>query len=325
MEEKCSICGGEVKNGVCCFCGQKNVIVQQVAQKQTIYQAPMHDVKKKNTAVVVVIIIAVLAFILILGVGVFAYQIMGGFGDYSNEMELGEEELAMNSFQFHFTQEPTYGSDTVDEVLAQGTYIVGVHIPEGKYQLETEGYGELEISDTINRISYSQFYYEYETSRIEDVILCNGAVVRIEDVLDVTLKSSNANKSTMTGIVNVETETYKLTEKRQLTVGEDLLPGIYDLTMIGEYGTSVHINVPGYSNIDESVVTSYIRMNNYEDSKESEKVNSYKNLVLPEGTVLESTGEIILAPSPMTAEIDLIDHYENYMYQEYVQYNDKVY
>ncbi len=337
MQGKCSICGGEIKNGICTFCGQKNMIEESMNHQEQIYRTPIHEsVEKKNNnkVIVITLVIIVVVFLIIASIGVFIYSSVnnafGHLGGYSEDEWYGDSEDGwheepmeeeVSEFNYIFTQEPKYGSDVVEEVLDQGIYVVGVHIPEGSYTFNAEGQGSIEISDTINKISYSEFLYEVGSKQIENVVLCNDTVIRIEDSLQVTIKSENANNSTLKGEENTSVDpsfVYESTEEEILTVGEDIPAGIYDVSIITDYSTSLHTYVPGYSSYDETSATSYIWLTNY-GNEEDDNVLHYYNLILPEGTILEVSEGIRLTPSMLTWEMDYIDHYDHYMYYEYVQ------
>lgn len=192
-----------------------------------------------------------------------------------------------------------------DETLGAGCYIGGVHIPEGPYEVTVlEGYGMLRLDDSMNGI-YEEYYYD-DSNRDElvntDFRIYKGAHVEIEGTLVIALWTEDAVLP-LEGIENPNTEVYEETE--YFTVGRDVEPGVYDITCSS--GEGIFQYTVEYE--DGYMVTFDTKEMGSEVS--GEYVQTYKNIVLPEGTEVEITNmSVRLVPSEIIANEEYLEYYE---------------
>lgn len=357
-KRRCSLCGGKLVNNKCVECGLDNsksdVCYQknesrcnyeplthvhekreekkelysfkerkQSVQKQIQKQAAKNYQKAYNKkGKRVGTIVAVLGILIILVNGVSEIRndhgvdkwINGSTSDYS-DYEYNPYALVENSF-------PENG-EMFDEIYTGGEYIVGLHIPEGQYQVETlSGDGVILLDDDENHIYYSEFLSEVEeeqsVKKIEDFRLFTGAKISVSPQLKVRFVSENAQILNMTaGIANPLTERVELQLEEPAIAGTDFPAGVYDVTFRKPNGEEYGIGymeyiVPGTMTKEE--------IEEYGGSTGSvmltEQEQSYKNLVLPEGTEIGvNDGIIILTPSEVIESED----YASYYAEQYIE------
>lgn len=204
-----------------------------------------------------------------------------------------------------------------EQVYGPGSYIVGVHIPEGSYTLEISdgSYVNAYIDDYENGIYMTPDFGEdsydgYIT--LEDVRLYEGASVEVRGAGALKFTSEHAKTDGLTGMENPMDLTDTLTfaageyEEMQITAGEDIPEGIYDLTAISGW-SSVQTD---YYVDENNINTEYYWID--ADTEE----HTYKNVVLIDGmTVTFENCEIQFAPSGWIPT----DDYESF-YMEYIYY-----
>lgn len=293
--------------------------IQKQIQKQAAKKYKSADNKKGKRVGTIVAIIGILV-LLINGVSEILNDhdvdkwIDGSISDYTdyeyNPYALVEKTLPESGEMF-------------DEIYTGGEYIVGLHIPEGQYRVETlSGDGVILLDDDENHIYYSEFLSEVEAEgsvkEIEDFRLFTGAKVSVPPQLKVRFVSENAQILNMTtGIANPLTERVELQMEEPVIAGTDFPAGVYDVTFrksngeeygIGymEYivpGTVTQEEIEEYGSITGSVML-------------TEQEQSYKNLVLPEGTEIGvNDGIIILTPSEVIESED----YASYYAEQYIE------
>lgn len=200
--------------------------------------------------------------------------------------------------------------------LSSGKYIVGVHIPEGRYWAdEMEEYDAIKVND----YEHSIFLYEYPAkegvSYLDDLMLLEGALVEITAQDAIRLSTENAQP--VGGMENPLTEEYEFEGGTEKTAGIDFEPGVYDLEAV-RGSAAVEIDIYDDESADDEVFATesiYI-------GEGSSDGPIYKNAVIPEGAELyiedyaegESESFIMsLTPSPVIASEDYLETYkENY-------------
>lgn len=189
--------------------------------------------------------------------------------------------------------------------LTPGTYVGGVHLPEGIYEVTLiEGSGELSMSHPEQNIYVSNSAYETEEGDVlnADFRVYSGARIELKDDIELAFSSQNAIlpmeemvKNPMVGSVTVE---------ESFVVGEDIEAGVYDVYCLkgsGIFDYSVEIEDEYYSYEGKLIGTNG-----------SSFPECYKNMVLPEGVeVLIEDMEIELVPSEYIWDVDLDHFYEN--------------
>lgn len=199
---------------------------------------------------------------------------------------------------------PETGSSQTLE-LASGEYIVGVHIPEGKYSVECEDdYDTIKVDDEENGI----YLYEYkgqEDNNLDDIRLYDGARVEIESKTTMKLSTENAQKLNA-GEDNPQTAETKLEGGENYIAGRNFEAGVYDLEVTDGTG-NLDISITGKSG--EEVTTIYMYLGEY-----SSYGKCYKNLVLPQDSTIKCEGDlsIRLTPSEKIVSTDYADYYEKY-------------
>lgn len=207
--------------------------------------------------------------------------------------------------------------------LVQGEYVVGVHIPEGKYTIELmEGYGGMQVLDMEHNIYVYEFFSEeYEAgtdfiTECEDVRLFAGATVKIlSSGVRLRFSSENAQIEEMTGIKNPLTEQVHLKAGEKLRAGKDFEAGVYNLyyegTKESEYGTFAWL-VPGTVTEEaRKEYDAYTEVVFVEDRLSEVGGLHCCNIVLPEDTVIYSKGVgVRLVPSEVIVSEDYASAYE---------------
>lgn len=199
---------------------------------------------------------------------------------------------------------PETGSSQILE-LASGEYIVGVHIPEGKYSVECEDdYDTIKVDDEENGI----YLYEYkgqEDNNLDDIRLYDGARVEIESKTTMKLSTENAQELNA-GEANRQTAETKLEGGKNYIAGRNFEAGVYDLEVTDGTG-NLEISITGKSG--EEVTTIYMYLGEY-----SSYGKCYKNLVLPQDSTIKCEGDlsIRLTPSEKIVSTDYADYYEKY-------------
>lgn len=207
--------------------------------------------------------------------------------------------------------------------LVEGEYVVGVHIPEGKYTVELmEGYGGMQVLDSEHDIYIYEFFSEKNEkgkefiTECEDVRLFAGATVKIlSPGVQLRFSSENAQLNEMTGIENPLTEQVHLQAEEKLTAGKDFEAGVYNLyyegETEGEYGTFQWL-VPGTvteeARKERDAYTGSVFVK--DQLRELGGLHCC-NIVLPEDTLIYAQGVgVRLVPSEMIVSEDYASAYE---------------
>lgn len=203
------------------------------------------------------------------------------------------------------TRELSASGESYEVVLEPGTYIVGVHIPEGTYRAEEKDtFSGFYLDDNENRIFRGESFNDDEKVEVIDDIRCyKGAKLEVRG--KIRFSSKNAQTADMEGTANSLTESVEV--KNGDIAGVDFPAGTYDIVM-KEGDTSFAYIVPGTVRDDPD--------DDYEDVTERVWINTYsgefvkRNLYLPEGTNLHiEKGKVNLVPSEKIPE-----SYEGYYY-----------
>lgn len=187
---------------------------------------------------------------------------------------------------------------TYETYFEPGMYTVGVHIPEGTYDVEIAWgeYGFLEVLEYTQGALYTNdFYYMdvEEEYRIDGLYLHEGEMLKISTEMGVLFTSDENLELEIAGEENPLTEHYVITG--EAVAGLDFPAGVYDIYYIPGYDGE-HGNV-GFTVWSEEKQTAVIDDVQYFDSDIGETV--YRNLPLTAGSKiwLEDLQEITLMPS----------------------------
>lgn len=272
------------------------------------------------------IIALIVVFIFIGGIGGFISSItdeMSGFDDFLENIGLEEwmqdedAEVDYDPYQYTDNVLPEAG-DYFDEVMAPGMYIVGRHIPEGRYYVKLlDGSGSFSVSDYENSIYISEFMQEgeeYSVEEYEDLRLFTGATLKISSGMHIQMTSENAQTEKLVTDENPLTESVEV--KSGMVAGKDFEPGFYDIHMDGgennEWGIFSY-RVPGTLSkelMEESDTMTDLVFYNPDIEKGNKLV--FCNLSIPEGTLLrlEDSARVTLVPSANIASTDYFSYYD---------------
>ncbi len=354
LGKKCSLCGGDLVNGICQECGLNNKKTrmyqendwahnnmptthehttqephggvtnkefftqiredQEKLEKESTYTQSydsaksatintstyrtannQDEAKKKRTSPITIIAI-LFVIIQVFGSGVsLIFNLIGDTVETFETMDFGVEEPIQNSEDDWLGEKsvfeyPQYSEDmyalpetgvSTQLTLETGRYIVGVSIPEGKYDLTCVQEGEVTISDYDNEVwAYTYFNQQNIGEVYKDVPLYNGAMLTIKGAI-CDLYSEHSNKEAIVAIENPNTQSYTLT--KETIIGEEIPAGVYDISIPDEeYGIAA-INIATYGVIDEEMYEFYVFMSSYEDEM---KLETYHNVILTEGSVI---------------------------------------
>lgn len=347
--KRCTLCGGKLVNGICQECGLDNrksdsryqtrngtphwgnetnergkvqipkektgkKTELQKAKSSMIVQAERKTSGKKGPKIFAGIIL----FLFLINI---VSSLVGEIQKFFME----------RNYQVKDESDPSAQTDAVlkekgafyENQLVQGEYVVGVHIPEGKYTIELmEGYGGMQVLDMEHNIYVYEFFSEeYEAgtdfiTECEDVRLFAGATVKIlSSGVRLRFSSENAQIEEMTGIKNPLTEQVHLKAGEKLRAGKDFEAGVYNLyyegTKESEYGTFAWL-VPGTVTEEaRKEYDAYTEVVFVEDRLSEVGGLHCCNIVLPEDTVIYSKGVgVRLVPSEVIVSEDYASAYE---------------
>lgn len=205
----------------------------------------------------------------------------------------------------YVTSELSDEGTTAEYELPSGRYIVGVHIPSGKYVAEpADDFDVVRVWDEENSISLYEYKGKEGGNYLDDLRLYPGAVVEISAKSPVKLTSDNAQAVIMAGMENPLTESVELTGGEPYEAGVDLTPGSYDIIVTGGEG-DVDITV-----VDEDGQIYDEKFLNFGGEYSSDGME-YRNLILPEGSriLCEKSLKVTLVPSETIRSTDYFEEY----------------
>lgn len=206
MARECSLCGGKLKGNICTECGldnskcdanyrtisshKWNTELTHVHEKEeplagkTLTRANLALERKKNNKGNSVV--AVLIFFFILAMVFVAIFEDSGWDDSEGYDEYPYEWV-------------TYDLEDTGEVyettLTAGTYIAGVHIPEGTYEVTlVNGEGSLVMECDDQEIYIETYVYEEDAGEViePDFRVYEGACIEIEEDAEFHFYTENA-------------------------------------------------------------------------------------------------------------------------------------
>ena len=219
--------------------------------------------------------------------------------DYGAESEYDPYE--------YVTRQLSESGETFEGQFSQGEYVGGVHIPEGAYTVTGDGdsYLSIGVSDDENMISLYEWIDE-DSPVAEDIRIYEGAIVTLSGDAVVRFTSENAQTQQMSSRENPLTEEVQFSDSDPHTAGEEFPAGVYDMVAESGYGgVSLTVYDDSGNQIGGSSVWLYA---------ESDTEKYYRNLVIPEGAVIQvSEGdemELRLVPSAEIKDDNYLGYYE---------------
>lgn len=165
--------------------------------------------------------------------------------------------------------------------LTCGYYVAGVHIPEGIYNVTVNsGLGNLMTRSGVSTALGSGSGVQYADS-FNNLTLKNGDTLIITQSLNAHVASQEAYYSTMTEYDNPATEGKDLAPGNYV-VGQDIQPGLYDVTMVS--GDSATLNTNDYV-VSTSITTNEILKGSMAESCKNFELTDGQTLLVQSGTV----------------------------------------
>lgn len=269
-------------------------------QRQQIYTG-----QKKRSGCMTCVVVLIVAVVILVLVGLLAGRV------FESGTEYGSYSVESDPYAYVEEELPETG-ESVEFQLTSGRYIVGLHIPSGKYAADPKGeYDSIQVRDSDQGI----YLYEYrgdtasEESFLNDLRLYPGAVVTISARTPVPFTSDNAQTEELkAGMDNPLTQTVEVGEDQMLEAGLDFEPGTYDIQVTSGSG-SVNIAVPDETGeTGETWGETYLSMGGDYGSDGT----LYQNYIFPEGSTIHCDEgiRVTLTPSKM---IQSENYYEDYM------------
>lgn len=260
---------------------------------------------KKIVLVAVIILVLILATAGLSVAGFVWEAIDGGGTVVSYNYDYGEIQ----------DQLPAQGEHW-DNQLPAGMYMAGVDIPEGEYAVTGPEGSSFEVHDNTHSIYRQESFgtEEYEIERAEGIPLFTGALVCVDGMNPVSFVSENAQTQDLEErIANPVTEAIDVSGT--MTAGTDFPAGTYDIEAVGEDFGYVTYEIPyedPYSDGEQSYYSFGVMMEKNPTSEYPAYCSVYKNVVLPEGAVVDSEGySCRLVPSSGIVSEDYDGFYDN--------------
>lgn len=336
MGRRCSLCGGKMSGNRCTECGldnsindrnrMRNVRLEHSASeksgsafKKEIFavkenglknNAPKNSNKDNKKSGKVAMIISILCVIIPL-ITTFAPDIVNLVSEMGTETPEVDMEYEYNEYEYVTREIPKEGEGFVN-VFEGGVYKVGVHIPEGIYELQIlKGTGSIDVKDDENAIYiYRSMGDEGDVAGYEDIRLYNGAQVRVDSGTIIQFVTENAQPLVQECLENPLKDNYVL--DHTVTVGVDgPAPGIYDIRW--EKGSGwIEYMMPQWDYSQTIFLNNYYY--NLGGAAEKNPDPVYKNVVLPAGMelIVEDEAKFTLIPSEGYYEENIDSYYEEY-------------
>lgn len=178
-------------------------------------------------------------------------------------------------------------ADIIEPYVAElepGAYYVGLHIPEGIYNVKViSGIGNIMTTSGVTSAMGSNSAAEYAET-YDNLTLENGDVLKVTQSLSIEISTEEAYYSTVSTYENPATERQDLSPGNYV-VGENIPAGIYDISILE--GTA-NVSLDDYS---------FTAMFSDNETLSESSGSSYKNLELLEGQTLQvSSGSVTLEP-----------------------------
>ena len=241
--------------------------------------------------------------------------------DFARNAPTGEE-TGDYSYDYNYD----YDEETEDQLsemgeywnsdLPAGMYMVGIDIPEGEYTVTGSEGSSFEVHDKTHSIYRQESFgtEEYEIEQAEGIPLFTGALVCVDGMNPVSFVSENAQTQDLEKrTANPVTEAIDVSGT--MTAGTDFPAGTYDIEAVGEDFGYITYEVPyedSYSEGEQSYYSFGVMMEKNPTSEYPAYCPVYKNVVLPEGAVVDTKEySCRLVPSSGIVSEDYEGFYDN--------------
>ncbi|MGC4019019.1 MAG: hypothetical protein QM793_07185 [Muricomes sp.] len=295
---------------------QKNTYVPDpsISERRTsVYRAGRFETPQKGRK-------GLSAFIVILSVIV---TIAGAIGSYRDKKQVEttyepiQTETDTTSTPYDYvTYELSDEGDEFEIVLEPGEYKVGVHIPEGTYEVFLEaGTGSVSVQEHENYIYMGQSFGDNEeynqVKEWPDVRLYQGATFDVSGDVSLRLYTENAQNDKMSSYENPLTKEVKLPKGKTLIAGEDFPEGVYDFQAIFEW-TGISYTIPLHTDYENEELNF---LNKSQGVFPDDQDVVYRNVVLTKGTsICAKDADAMLVPSELIESEDYDSYYDSYRY-----------
>lgn len=186
--------------------------------------------------------------------------------------------------------------DIFDENLMQGNYQVGVHIPEGTYDINLIGgdYGSIWLKDAENVIYLSfSIGEDADYQYLENVRMYEGAYLQITGNVELQFIADNAQEWLAAEVpedagMDTSSSTYRIDAGDAITAGETIPAGIYNLEVIDGWATLTTT----YQDENGNIISNSFWLS------DSDYESVYKNVpILADMEVSVEYGDVQLIPS----------------------------
>lgn len=311
FEKRCTLCGGKLNsNGICAKCGlDNNKIVENYKTNQNenghetltyVHHDKNEKLKKQpkrqksgNGVGKILKNVGQLIWDDVFEEAYYSRWKKKASAARSNPYANLEEEL------------PEEGESVNCELLS-GDYIVGVHIPEGKYQaVVSNSFDSIEVDDEKHGIDLYEYVDRFDGNYLDDLRLYAGAIVRIFSASGMTLCSENAQTKNLSYQKNPMAGLPAVILKESAMVGVDIGEGVYDVAVVNGTGNLV-ISIRDEEDEEDD------ELRELELGEEKEEGTRYQNLVLPKHAKLTIDGDLKLSftPSEKIAKMDYSNYYD---------------
>lgn len=242
---------------------------------------------------------------------IFAVKESGVFKvseDNTMEQEMDEDILTVDDSGYSnvMYEMPADGEPYTADAVFAGYYRVGYDMPEGVYDISAVyGKGMISVTDEVNGIDLYETINVlpdgYGYSEVKNVMLYQGAEVRIEGSLELEFSTENAQMDKMIDKApNELTEAVTIAANSICKAGEDFPAGVYDIYCVDLFG-SVDI----YKYVDDTETHYYMNpqlLQSEEDAENRGQMEEYAlgiyNVNLEEGVyVFSNDTPLKLVPS----------------------------
>lgn len=219
----------------------KNVINQRMSERQRQVENTREQAKR-SPKILKIIIIVYIAIVVVTTAGSCIADLFESitdsfyeFTDYG-ECEVVQEEISPyvsdDEYLYVMRELPESGEE-FKASLSRGSYLVGVHIPEGTYRIDLNGgdYGSIYVKDSDNIIYLSYSVGKNESCQyLENVRLYEGAYFEIYGNVDLLFLSENAKAwNPGDNLAELEDEIYLFNEGDTFIVEDKNMAGVYEL------------------------------------------------------------------------------------------------
>lgn len=334
MRNRCNLCGGKLRNGICTECGMdnrktdekykyhtsksvssenahssENITVEKKTKrnfdrKQPVFKKQTQNFEIKNIKAIFYGAAALVIFVAFIAPEFNSEADLEPYPEIQEEISNTEDILDVTVEEIE-KDEMFPAVEQWEDCMESGLYVVGVDIPAGEYTI-TAPPGS--VFQTYYSPQYEDEYVSFGRApsgieEMQDVSLCEGMLVRINGS-NIRFASWNAQVENLT-----ERMENPLTNSVQITgeavAGEDFPEGTYDIEVVGKKEGTFTYSYENEFYFSAWLKPVYAEGNTYASTY-------YHNVVLPQGAQID-TGEmtVMLIPSKGVVNEDYTSFYGN--------------